>query len=74
MLRKFTACAVTWLGPQSDTQLQINFNVRILLSFCAVSIGTEFSVSRVADFECCGCAFLFIMMMYCVKMKILDTN
>lgn len=55
-------------------QLQINFNVRTLLSFCDVSIGTEFSVSHVADFECCYCAFLLIMMIYCVKVKVLDTD
>jgi len=61
------------LGPQSDTDLQINFNVRTLLSFCDVSIDTEFSISHVADFECCSCAFLFIMMIYFVKVKILDT-
>ena len=40
MLRKFTACTVTRLEPQSDTQLQINFNVRTLLSFCDVSTGS----------------------------------
>jgi hypothetical protein len=33
MLCKFTACTVTQLGLRSDTQVQINFNVRILLPF-----------------------------------------
>ena len=54
--------------------LQINFNVRTLPSFCDVSIGTEFSVSHVADFERCGCAFYFIMMIYFVKVKVLGSN
>jgi len=58
MVWKFTAGTVTRLGPQSDTQLQIYFQVRTLLSFCDVSIGTEFSVYHVAGFECCGCAFV----------------
>lgn len=49
--------------------LQINFNVRTLPSFCDVSIG-----SPVADFEGCGCAFYFTMMIYFVKVKVLDSN
>lgn len=74
MLHKFTACTVTWLGPQSDTELQINFNVRALPSFCDVSIGMLVSVSHVTNFEDCSCAFYFIMMIYFVKVKVLYTN